>query len=55
MREVGVLLIAFAPLDAALSTEPLANHINFLLVFVGGGSALFLSALALEWRFLDVE
>jgi len=55
MREVGVLLIAFAPLEAALSGEPILHHIRFLFVFLGGGFVLFGLSLLLEWRIDDVE
>jgi hypothetical protein len=55
MREVGVLLIAFAPLEAALSGEPIFHHVRFLLVFLGGGFVLFGLSLLLEWRIDDVE
>ena len=34
MREVGTLLIAFAPLDAALSEGPMPTA-AFLLLFLG--------------------
>jgi len=36
MREVGTLLIAFAPLDAALSEGPMPAA-TFLLLFLGLG------------------
>jgi len=46
MREVGTLLIAFAPLDAALSERK--EHIaGFLLLFLGLGGLLFVGALVL--------
>jgi len=48
MREVGVLLIAFAPLDAALVESPKARR--SLLLFLSLGCFLFLWALFLEWR-----
>ncbi len=49
MREVGVLLIAFAPLDVALNHHQ-AGDLNFLLLFLGLGAALFTGALLLEGR-----
>jgi hypothetical protein len=55
MREIGVLLIAFAPLEAGLSPEPLSDSVTFLLVFLGGGFGLFSLALLLEWRLADVD
>jgi len=54
MREVGTLLIAFAPLDAALSER--REHIaGFLLLFLGLGALLFVGALVLERRRSHVE
>ncbi len=49
MREVGVLLIAFAPLDVALS-EGKGPRLGFLLLFLGLGTLLFVGALVLERR-----
>ena len=48
MREVGVLFLAFAPLDVALSPSP--RSAGTLLIFVGIGFFLFATALAVEWR-----
>ena len=51
MREVGTLLIAFAPLDAALSEgRGQMNTLAFLLLFFGLGSLLFVGAVLLERR-----
>lgn len=47
MREVGTLLIAFAPLDVALS-EGRIPAFWFLLLFLGLGVSLFAGAIALE-------
>ena len=47
MREVGTLLIAFAPLDAALSEGPMPAA-TFLLLFLGLGLTLFAGALLIE-------
>ena len=47
MREVGTLLIAFAPLDAVLAERPAAS---FLLSFLILGLVLFTVALVLERR-----
>ena len=49
MREIGTLLIAFAPLDAAL-TERREHVAVFLLLFLGLGALLFIGALVLERR-----
>jgi hypothetical protein len=49
MREIGTLLIAFAPLDAAL-TECREHVAVFLLLFLGLGALLFIGALVLERR-----
>ena len=48
MREVGVLLIAFAPLDAVLVESP--RRRNGLLIFLALGLFLFLVAIIVEWR-----
>lgn len=48
MREVGTLLITFAPLDAALSES--RNVIRGLLYFLGIGLVLFAGSLWLERR-----
>lgn len=47
MREVGVLLIAFAPLDAAFSAGPETRGLwlPFLLI----GLLLFVAAILTEW------
>jgi uncharacterized membrane protein len=50
LREIGMLLMAFGPLDIALSEKGLANRWGFLLLFVGGGLVLFVLALIVEWR-----
>ena len=51
MREVGTLLIAFAPLDAALSEgRGQMNTLAFLLLFFGLGSLLLAGAVLLERR-----
>jgi hypothetical protein len=55
IREIGVLLIAFAPLEAGLSPEPLLGSVTFLFGFLGGGFGLFSLALILEWRLYDVD
>ncbi len=47
MREIGTLLIAFAPLDAALSPGPMPTA-AFLLLFLGLGLTLFVGALLIE-------
>jgi len=56
MREVGTLLIAFAPLDAALS-EGRANGgvLLFLLLLLALGALLFVGALLLERRRTGVD
>jgi hypothetical protein len=46
-REIGVLLIAFAPLDAVLA-EP--RRVPTLLFFVMLGVSLFAAALVMERR-----
>ena len=46
MREVGTLLIAFAPLDAALSDN--RTVIRLLLYFLAIGVGLFAGSLWLE-------
>ena len=46
LREIGVLLMAFAPLEAPLSR----GSTRFLLLYLSVGFVLFVLALALEWR-----
>ena len=48
MREVGTLLIAFAPLDAALAERP--GRTGLLLLFMLYGVLLFIGSLLLERR-----
>lgn len=50
MREVGVLFMAFASLDVALSPEPIRDSVIPLLLFLGLGMLLFGGALVFEWR-----
>src|SRR5688500_14024507 len=50
LREVGVLLLAFTPLEAGISPDPVAEHLAFLLTFLGFGIALFSLGVAIEWR-----
>jgi hypothetical protein len=55
-REIGVLLIAFAPLDAVVEFgrgEQRAGR--FALAFFLAGAFLFVLAIMLEWRRGDVE
>jgi len=51
MREVGILLTAFAPLDVAVNLAGGKNPAGVLLFFAGLGLLLFAGALALEWRY----
>ena len=53
MREIGVLLMAFAPLDVALNRTALRDGIGVLVAFVGVGALLFVGSLVLEWRRSD--
>ena len=55
-REVGVLLIAFGPLETTLNSTVGSGARNSFdgLVFFSIGLALFLLALLLEWRLVDV-
>lgn len=48
MREVGTLLIAFAPLDVALQGN--AGSARVLGFFLGLGLIFYGGSLALEWR-----
>ena len=50
-REVRVLLIAFASLDAVLVESPAARV--SLLLFLALGGFLFAVALIIEWRWGD--
>ena len=47
-REIAVLLIAFAPLDAAVVRD--RELARSLLLFLGLGLFLLLAALVIEWR-----
>jgi hypothetical protein len=51
--EVGLLLIAFGPLEAAINRTSLRNAAGFVVVFVGVGLLLFAFALITEWRWQD--
>jgi hypothetical protein len=53
LREVGLLLIAFGPLETAINRTSLRDAAGFLVLFLGGGLALFAIALVLEWRRQD--
>jgi len=55
MREVGILFLAFAPLDAGLSQRSLRESAGGLLLFLGLGSFFFGGALVFEWRRRDDE
>jgi hypothetical protein len=48
MREVGTLLIAFAPLDAALAERP--GRTGLLLLFMTFGVLLFIVSVLIERR-----
>ena len=48
VREIGVLLIALAPLDMAFSGNDVG--LSRLLIFLGLGATLFVMSLALERR-----
>ena len=50
MRELGVLFLAFAPLDAALSERSFREVAGAALFFSGLGCSLYGAALVLEWR-----
>lgn len=50
LREIGVLLVAFTPLDAVLLQRDIPNMALFLAAFLGSGVMLFLVALVFEWR-----
>ena len=56
-REVGVLLIAFGPLEAALKSTvgSEAGNSPAGLMFFAIGISAFVTALLLEWRLLDVR
>ena len=50
MREIGVLFLAFAPLDAALSPGARRDSTRAFLLFVVLGAFLFGGALLFEWK-----
>jgi len=53
LREVGLLLVAFGPLEAAVNRTSLRDAAGFLVLFFGGGLVLFGTALILEWGYQD--
>lgn len=52
MREIGILLMAFAPLDGVLTPMPETQR-QTLLIFFFGGISLFVLAILGEMRFDD--
>lgn len=52
LREIGVLLIALAPLDIGLKDGPnvLQKYWPELVLFVGGGLFLWLLGVIVEWK-----
>jgi hypothetical protein len=50
MREIAILLIVFAPLDAALLPSDIRSAAAWLLL-LGCGVLLFIAALLIEWRY----
>lgn len=50
MREIGILLFAFTPLDFALSRNPLAETWPFLGGFLVAAVLLFVTSIIGEWR-----
>ena len=50
MREIGVLFIAFAPLETALQNRSIRETWPALFGFAFAGVVIFLCALVLEWR-----
>ena len=48
LREIGTLLIAFAPLDVGL--QGVAGRVHVLVFFLSVGAGFFGCALVLEWR-----
>lgn len=55
LREIGVLLIAFGPLEATINKSSLRDAWGFLALSLGGGLVLFVGALVLEWRRSDAD
>jgi hypothetical protein len=53
MREIGVLLIAFAPLDFAVSGEPVRSSWPYLLGFFLAGLLLLIAGISGERRLHD--
>jgi len=50
-REIGILLIAFAPLDFAVSDAPIRTTWPYLSGFLLIGLAVLISSILVEWRF----
>lgn len=54
MREIGVLMITFGPLDAAVTHED-PSAVLSLLLFFSLGLLLFVGSIWLEWRRTNVH
>lgn len=50
MREIGTLLIAFAPLDLAVSGSQLGESWPILVAFMVAGFSVLTLGIYLEWR-----
>jgi hypothetical protein len=50
MREIGILLIAFAPLGFAVTDAPATSSWPYLSGFLIVGLALLASSIIVEWR-----
>ena len=53
MREVGVLLIAFTPLDIVVSDGGLTGHWGSFVLFFGVGVTSFFLGVIAEWEVED--
>ena len=50
LREIGVLLLAFGPLDSAVTVAQGGQRPGLILIFVGLGLCFFTGSLAMERR-----
>lgn len=54
-NEVGILLVAFAPLDVGIDVRPLAKTWGELVGFFAAGIVLFVAGTYGEWRMKNAD
>jgi hypothetical protein len=55
LREIGILLIAFVPLDFVLAGSNATSQARTLTGFFVAGVLLFVLTLVAEWRMTDAD